>query len=183
VAAGRGRKTARQLTLKARLKQALLKLASRSVAGVQAYDNRELLARCRAKGEHVRFRSSVVIYHPESLSLGSRIDIGEFTHIRASGGVTIGDRVLIASHVVITSRAHPIALPRFGITEDRPVVIEDDVWIGAGAIVLPGVTIGRGSVIAAGAVVSGSVPPMSVVAGVPARFLGEVDGAVSKEAK
>jgi acetyltransferase-like isoleucine patch superfamily enzyme len=119
----------------------------------------------------VRLRAPVTIYHPDSLTLGNQIDIGEYTHIRASGGVTIGDRVLIASHVVITSRTHPIGLPRWGVTKDQPIVIEDDVWIGASAIVLPGVTIGRGSVIAAGAVVTTSVPPMSVVGGVPARPL------------
>jgi galactoside O-acetyltransferase len=159
------------------LKRALLGFASRSLARVRAYDDAQLLSRCRAHGEHVRLRTPVTIYHPESLTLGSRIDIGEFTHIRASGGVTIGDRVLIASHVVITSRAHPTTVPRFGVTEDKPVIIEDDVWIGAGAIVLPGVTIGHGSVVAAGAVVSATVPPMSVVAGVPARFLAAVEAA------
>src|SRR4029077_10859265 len=120
----------------------------------QALDALRLLRRCGVVGEQVRLRMPVVIYQPDRLRLGSRIDIGEFTHIRASGGVTIGDGVLIASHVVITSRAHPVELPRFGVTRDAPVVIEDDVWIGAGAIVLPGVTIGRGSIVGAGAVVT-----------------------------
>jgi acetyltransferase-like isoleucine patch superfamily enzyme len=112
----------------------------------------------------------VIIYHAAQLRLGSRIDIGEFTHIRASGGVTIGNGVLIASHVVITSRAHPVELPRYGVTEDAPVVIEDDAWIGAGAIVLPGVTIGRGAIVAAGAVVTRAVAAGTIVAGVPAAL-------------
>jgi acetyltransferase-like isoleucine patch superfamily enzyme len=116
----------------------------------------------------------VTIYHPEQLSLGNRIDIGEYTHIRASGGVTIGDRVLIAAHAVITSREHPATLPRFGVVADAPVVIEDDVWIGAGAIVLPGVTVGRGAIVGAGAVVTGPVAPFTIVGGVPARPIGAV---------
>ena len=65
-------------------------------------------------------------------------------------------------------------LPRYGITEDAPVVIEDDVWIGAGAIVLPGVTVGRGSIVAAGAVVTRSIEPHTIVAGVPARQIGQI---------
>jgi len=136
-----------------------------------AVEQHDLLARCRARGTAVRLRMPVVVYDPASLTLGSEVDIGEFTHIRASGGVTIGSRVLIASHVVITSRAHPAVPPRFGVTEDRPVVIEDDVWIGAGAIVLPGVTIGRGSVVAAGSVVTKSVPSDTIVAGIPAEAI------------
>jgi acetyltransferase-like isoleucine patch superfamily enzyme len=116
----------------------------------------------------------VVIYNPEGLTIGNQVDIGEFTHIRANGGVTIGDRVLIASHVVITSRAHPVALPRFGVTQDAPVRIEDDVWLGAGVIILPGVTVGKGAVVAAGAVVTRAVPPMTVVAGVPAIAVREI---------
>ena len=133
----------------------------------------ELVRRCKAKGS-VRLRMPVVIYAPESLEFGDRVDVGEFTHIRANGGVKIGNGVLIAANVTITSRAHPVDLPRFNVTEDAPVVIEDDVWIGAGSIILPGVTVGRGAVVAAGAVVAESVPPMTVVAGVPARVIKQV---------
>jgi galactoside O-acetyltransferase len=60
------------------------------------------------------------------------------------------------------------------VTDDAPIEIEDDVWIGAGAIVLPGVTVGRGAVIGAGAVVTRSVEALSIVAGVPAREIGKV---------
>jgi acetyltransferase-like isoleucine patch superfamily enzyme len=116
----------------------------------------------------------VTIYAPELLDIGDQVDIGEFTHIRANGGIQIGSRVLIASHVVITSRTHPVTLPRYGVTDDAPVIIGDDVWIGAGAIVLPGVTIGDGAVVAAGAVVTRSVEPRAIVAGVPARTIGHV---------
>ena len=138
------------------------------------HDAARLLAQCQRRGTgYVRLRMPVVIYAPERLSLGHTIDIGEFTHIRASGGVTIGDRVLIAAGVTITSRTHPLQLPRARVTEDRPIVIEDDVWLGAGAIVLPGV-IGRGAIVAAGAVVTKSVEPFTVVAGVPARPIRKI---------
>jgi acetyltransferase-like isoleucine patch superfamily enzyme len=138
-------------------------------------EQEHILARCAAIGSRVRLRQPVVIYQPESLSLGSDVDIGEFSHLRASGGLTIGNRVLLAAHVVITTRGHSIQPPRFGVTEDAPVRIEDDVWIGAGAIVLSGVTIGRGSVVAAGAVVTHDVEPMTVVAGVPAKQIRRIE--------
>lgn len=133
-----------------------------------------MLARCQRAGDSVRLRMPVSIYHPEHLVLGSRIDVGEYVVIRASGGVTIGDRVLIAAHAVITSRQHPSRLPRFGVTEDAPIVLEDDVWIGAGAIILPGVIVGRGSIVGAGAVVTSSVAPFTIVGGVPAKPIGRV---------
>jgi galactoside O-acetyltransferase len=130
---------------------------------------------CASVGQNVRVRQPVVIYDAGALRLGSEIDVGEFVVLRASGGLTIGDRVLIAAHAVITTRGHPEAPPRFNRVVDAPVTIEDDVWIGAGAVVLPGVTVGRGSIVAAGAVVTADVPPLTVVAGVPARTLRTIE--------
>lgn len=135
-----------------------------------AHDANAMLAQCKRAGR-ARLRMPVVINDPSRLELGDQVDIGEFTHIRANGGLRIGNRVLIAAHVTITTREHPLELPRWSVTRDAPVVIEDDVWIGAGAVVLPGVTIGRGAVVAAGAVVTASVDPFTVVAGVPARAI------------
>jgi galactoside O-acetyltransferase len=88
--------------------------------------------------------------------------------------LTIGDRVLIAAGAAVVTTGHPVAPPRWNRTIEAPIVIQDDVWIGAGAIVLPGVTVGTGSVIAAGAVVSHDVPPMTVVGGVPARIIKNI---------
>ena len=139
----------------------------------QRYEAASLLARTARHGD-VRLRMPLVIYEPERLELGDQVDIGEFTHIRANGGVRIGNQVLIAAHVTITTREHPVELPRWSVTSDAPIAIEDDVWIGAGAVVLPGVTIGRGAVVAAGAVVTASVEPYTVVAGVPARAIRSI---------
>lgn len=130
-----------------------------------------LLAQTARHGKAVKLRMPIVIYSPEQLTLGDQVDIGEFTHLRASGGLRIGSRVLIAAHVTITTREHTVELPRWSVTTDGPVTIEDDVWIGAGAVVLPGVTIGKGAVVAAGAVVTASVEPFTLVAGVPARAI------------
>jgi acetyltransferase-like isoleucine patch superfamily enzyme len=134
-----------------------------------------ILAACAAVGEDVRIRMPVVVYAPERLRFGSRVDVGEFSVLRANGGLTIGDRVLIAAHVVLTTRGHPEQPPRWGKTVDAPIAVEDDVWIGAHATVLPGVTIGRGAIVAAGAVVTADVAPLTVVAGVPARTLRTIE--------
>lgn len=131
----------------------------------------ETLRLCARVGTNVRLRMPVVVYHPEMLEFGNDVDIGEFTVLRASGGMTIGNRVLIAAHAVLTTRGHPERPPRFGEIVDAPIAIGDDVWIGAGAVVLPGVTVGAGAIVAAGAVVTESVPPLTIVAGVPARPL------------
>ena len=156
------------------IKGKLARLSIRWRAIVWDYEARDFLTRCASAGSGIDLRMPVVIYHPEGLRLGNNVSIGELTHIRASGGVTIGDRVLIASHVIITSRGHPKELPRYGITLDAAVRIDDDVWIGAGAIILPGAHIHRGAIIAAGAVVTGIVDEMTIFGGVPARKIGQV---------
>lgn len=112
------------------------------------------------------------------IKIGRDSLIGEYSVIRGQGGVEIGDRVytspfvqIIAVNHVFDDRDQPFVDQ--GITAEG-VIIEDDVWIGAGAIVTDGVRIGKGAVIAAGAVVTSDVKPHTVVGGVPARMLREV---------
>lgn len=136
---------------------------------LRAAEASDLLRGCRHVGTAVRLRMPVVVYGADGLSIGDDVDIGEFVVLRASGGLTIGNRVLIAAHAVLTTRGHPEQPPRSGRVEDAPVVIGDDVWIGAGAIILPGVTVGEGSIVAAGAVVTRDVAPRTIVGGVPAE--------------
>ncbi len=106
--------------------------------------------------------------------------IGEYTVIRGQGGVTIGDRVYTSPLVQILAVDHVYKDPSRSFVEQgitaEGIRIEDDVWIGAGAVVTDGVCIGKGAVIGAGAVVTCDVPPHTVVAGVPARVIREIDG-------
>jgi len=115
------------------------------------------------------------------IRIGRSSLIGEYTVIRGQGGVTIGDRVYTSPHTQIIAVNHVFDDPARpfiyqGITAEG-IVIEDDVWLGAAAVVTDGVRVGRGAVVAAGAVVTRDVPPHTVVGGVPARVLREIDGA------
>jgi acetyltransferase-like isoleucine patch superfamily enzyme len=94
-------------------------------------------------------------------------------HLNASAPITIGSRIAIGHHVVIITDTHQLggSAARCGERFSRPVCIEDGVWIAARVTINPGVTIGRGSVVAAGAVVTKDVPPNTLVGGVPARIL------------
>jgi acetyltransferase-like isoleucine patch superfamily enzyme len=114
------------------------------------------------------------------ISIGEQSLIGEHNVIRGQGGVTIGDRVYTSPLVQIIAVNHVFDDPNRpfidqGITA-QGIVIEDDVWVGAGAIITDGVRVGKGAVVAAGAVVTKDVPPHTVVGGVPARVLREIDG-------
>lgn len=105
--------------------------------------------------------------------------IGEYNVLRGQGGITIGDRVYTAPLVQILAVNHVFDDPSRPIVEQgitaEGIVIEDDVWIGAGAIITDGVHIGRGAVVAAGAVVTHDVEPHTVVGGVPARLIKRIE--------
>jgi acetyltransferase-like isoleucine patch superfamily enzyme len=107
--------------------------------------------------------------------------IGELNVLRGQGGITIGDRVFTAPLVQLLAVNHVYHDPGRPMVEQgitaQGITVEDDVWIGAGAIITDGVTIGRGAVVAAGAVVTADVPPHTVAGGIPARVLKTIDGA------
>ena len=105
---------------------------------------------------------------PLELKVGRSSSIGWFSLVDARGGITIGNNVTVASYTKMVTAKHDIEDPMFSASV-HPIVIEDYVWICTGATILGGVTIGRGAVVAAGAVVTKDVPPMTVVAGIPAR--------------
>ncbi len=90
--------------------------------------------------------------------------------------ITIGDRVQVGPAVQLLTAEHPLeaAERASGIESGHPIVVEDDVWLGGGAIVLPGVTVGRGSVVGAGSVVTADVPPGVVAVGNPCRMVREL---------
>jgi maltose O-acetyltransferase len=109
---------------------------------------------------------------------GNRIGVGTRVNrdclLDTRGGLSIGAQVSISPEVAILTADHDCDVPGFPM-RCRPVVIEDHVWIGMRAIILPGVRIGRGAVVAVGAVVTRDVEPLTVVAGVPARVIGSRD--------
>ncbi|WP_308191965.1 sugar O-acetyltransferase [Gordonia liuliyuniae] len=99
-------------------------------------------------------------------SFGDRVFINQGCFLLDYGGITIGDRVLIGPRVTLSTSGHPVEPDeRFDYITHAPIVIEDNVWIGAGATIAPGVTIGHDSVVGAGTVVAKDVPPLSVVTG------------------
>jgi len=109
---------------------------------------------------------------PDCVAIGDHVYIGRHSHL--AGRITIGDYCLIASYVAFVGGDHPldvIGYPmRFsGGPHLKETVVEDDAWIGHGAVILHGVRIGEGSVVAAGSVVVNDVAPYTIVAGNPAR--------------
>ena len=105
--------------------------------------------------------------------LGNRVEINNFSIINGTGGVDIGDDSLIGPGVHLISYQHHYARGKTIHSQPadaRPIRIGCDVWLGANSVILAGVTIGDGAVIAAGAVVREDVPPYAVVAGVPATI-------------
>jgi acetyltransferase-like isoleucine patch superfamily enzyme len=116
------------------------------------------------------------------IRIGSHVEMNDYVHIGAVESVTIGDRVLIASKVYITDHNHGsygkggIHSPAQVAPSQRqlvslPVVIEDDVWLGEFVSVLPGVRIGKGSVVGTMSTVTRDIPPYSIAVGSPARVI------------
>jgi acetyltransferase-like isoleucine patch superfamily enzyme len=155
---------------------------------------REQLRRC---GRDVVFEPGALVFHPENVTVeddvyvghyailkgyyqnelivGAGSWIGQATFLHAAGGITIGREVGIAPQVsILTSTHRDPGRDRAimsGEIDARPVVLEDFCDVGVGAIILPGVTVGRGAQVGAGAVVTRDVPPFAIVAGNPARVI------------
>ena len=107
-----------------------------------------------------------------SLSIGANSAINRRCYLDARQGIRIGNNVNVSPEVYILTYQHDPQSPTFA-SFGAPVVIDDHAWIGVRAILLPGAHIGEGAVVAAGAVVTGEVPPYSIVAGVPATVRKE----------
>jgi acetyltransferase-like isoleucine patch superfamily enzyme len=155
-----------------------------------------LLSAC---GEGCVIEPGALIFHPENVALGARVYVGHYAILKgyfknrlvvgddswigqgaflhAAGGITVGRTVGIAPHACVLTSAHakaPRPLPGMESPIDfAPVVLGDGCDLGIGAIVLPGVTVGEGAQVGAGAVVTKDVPPYAIVAGNPARVIGQ----------
>ena len=107
-----------------------------------------------------------------NIEIGDGVSIGAFSHLWGQGGIKIGNGVMIASHTAITSLTHNAEVEdMFSNVISKPVTIEDDVWIGAHSVIMPGITIGRGAVIGAGSVVTEDIPSMAIAMGAPAKTI------------
>ena len=131
-----------------------------------------------------------VFAHGGDISIGDWCYIGEGARVWSSGSVHIGDRVLISHNVnIFDSLTHPLSAqqrhaqfkaimqtghPRSIDLGEQPVTVNNDVWIGANACVLRGVTLGEGAIIGAGAVVTHDIPPFAIAVGNPARVIREL---------
>lgn len=112
------------------------------------------------------------VHAPRQISVGANSVIGRRCLLDGRGGLEIGRNVNVSSYTLLITASHDVRSANFaGYT--MPIKIEDRVWIATGATILPGVTLGSGSVVAAGAVVTSNVEPRAVVGGVPARKIGE----------
>lgn len=108
----------------------------------------------------------------KNFKLGKNSIINQKCRLDNRGGISIGERVSISAEVCILTADHDLQCCNF-TGRTRPVYIEDYVFVGTRAMILPGVTLGKGCAVAAGAVVTKSVPPFTIVAGVPAKPIGK----------
>jgi acetyltransferase-like isoleucine patch superfamily enzyme len=128
-------------------------------------------------GEDAEIKDYVIIQtFSSSVTIGKSAIINYFTTIYAGSKIVIGDNVMIAPHCMIVSGNHDFIQTekpmRFaGNLTKGPIIIEDDVWIGANSVITDGVLIGKGAVVAAGSVVTKNVQPYDIVGGVPAKVI------------
>lgn len=125
-------------------------------------------------GRRINIETGAYFGDGRNVTIGDGSGIGK--HCSLHGPVALGNDVMMGPEVLIMTRNHHFArtdipMCQQGDTAPEPVVIEDDVWIGARAIILPGVTIGRGSIVAAGAVVTRSIEAYSIAGGNPAKLI------------
>jgi acetyltransferase-like isoleucine patch superfamily enzyme len=178
------------------------KLRRRGLANIDPtarifWSTRLLNAQSRSELIEIGSRSMVlgelfVFAHGGRIEIGTDCYIGEYSRIWSGASIKIGDHVLVSHNVsILDNLTHPLepmarrrqvraiydgGHPKNIDLGDRPIVIGCDAWIGAHAVVLRGVTIGEGAIVAAGAVVTKDVPPYTIVAGNPAQVIRTMSG-------
>lgn len=111
----------------------------------------------------------------ENISIGKNVFVNHACTFMDRGGITIEDNVLIGPKVNLITTNHPINPAERRATISNAILIKKGAWIGVGATILPGVTVGENSIIAAGAVVSKDVPDNVIVGGIPAKIIKSID--------
>lgn len=125
--------------------------------------------------------NSTTVFVPFHTNFGKHIKLGKNVFINHAcsfldlGGITIEDDVLIGPRVNLTTENHPVDPAKRKFLDLKSILIKRNAWIGAGATILPGVTIGENSIVAAGAVVTKDVPANTIVGGVPAKIIKRLD--------
>ena len=123
----------------------------------------------------IPFRVELVCGPGARLTIGDDTFVNYASSIAATGSITLGARVNVGPFVMIIDTSFHDPYDRNAVPPAKPIVIEDDVFLGAKCSVMPGVTVGRGAIVGAHAVVTKDVAPFTVVAGVPARKVDELD--------
>jgi len=152
----------------------------RGIRGKKGLLIRYILLRsvCKQCGTNVSIYENVYIVEPHGLSLGNNVSIHPISYLDAAGGIKIGNNVSIAHNTSILTPNHkwldndvPI---KYNPMELKKVIICDDVWVGCGCRIMPGVTIESRSIIASGSVVTRNVVKNTIVAGVPAKYIKNI---------
>jgi acetyltransferase-like isoleucine patch superfamily enzyme len=123
-------------------------------------------------GEGTAIQMGILLTTRGGVQIGDNSVINRGCTLDGRGKLFVGNNVNISQEVMILTAEHDVNHPFFAGIE-APVVIHDDAWISTRSMLLPGVTVGRGAVVAAGAVVTKDIPAYSIVAGVPARVIGK----------
>jgi acetyltransferase-like isoleucine patch superfamily enzyme len=111
----------------------------------------------------------------ENINVGKNVFVNHACTFMDRGGITLEDNVLIGPKVNLITTNHPLQPSERRATISHPIVIKKNAWIGAAATIMPGVTIGENSVVAAGAVVTRDVPPNTIVGGIPAKIIKKLE--------
>ena len=138
-------------------------------------DNRNRARLLGFMAENIQVAPGAVIRQPEKVSIGRNVFIGLFVYL--NGDVTIGDNAMIGPHSSLSASNHIFSEETHSYSryKPEPIVVEDGVWLAAGCIVTAGTTVGKGSLVCANAAVTKDIPAFAIVAGTPARQVGEID--------
>ncbi|MDN7242408.1 sugar O-acetyltransferase [Planococcus sp. N028] len=147
-----------------------------------SYHSREEIGEIFSELTGTKIDPTFLCFPPFHTDFGKNITIGKNVFFNTGcsfqdrGGIRIGDGSMLGMNVTIATLNHGLSLETRNTTTPAPVIIGKNVWVGSNATILPGVTIGHNSVVAAGAVVTKNVPENTVVAGVPAKMMKSING-------